>query len=290
LKACWLRSLDALAATCYRGGMRVIESTLLALVASLVGCGTNSDGKHAVAGSGLGGSSGATAGSGSGAAGSSGAGASGAGGSGTGGSGGLSTGGSPSAGSGGEIGEGGSAGSAAGSAGTAGGSGSAGEAECQGDGDCTVYGDCCGCWGLGADEEADACPLNCVDSQCNAFAAPPTARCVFGRCTLDVSCDALMVTCRQAPPDCGPGMTPSVEAPCWGPCVESTECRDVTDCETCTGPEQACVYELGVVGRAHCVEVPSECRGAVDCACMGSYCGDFQPCMSTDQGISCGGG
>jgi hypothetical protein len=38
------------------------------------------------------------------------------------------------------------------------------------------------------------------------------------------SCDTRAVTCRRAPPVCGELEAPSVEGPCYGPCVPIADC------------------------------------------------------------------
>jgi hypothetical protein len=53
---------------------------------------------------------------------------------------------------------------------------------------------------------------------------------------------------------------------------------------------QACVFENGAVGVAHCVNVPTECNGDASCACMGRLCGGITPCADLPNGIACGGG
>jgi hypothetical protein len=175
--------------------------------------------------------------------------------------------------------------SSGGSAGTA---GNAGGWHCTRDADCHIVGDCCGCWALPTGS-GSTCPLDCALDHCTDFATRPEARCVFGQCVLDVSCRG-QVLCPALPPNCGPGNIPSVEGECYGPCVAATECLDVPDCDRCDGPTQACVFELGAVGVAHCVDVPSACTNDRTCACMSSLCGAIAPCQDLSNGISCGGG
>lgn len=137
----------------------------------------------------------------------------------------------------------GNAGSAEASGGTAGsGSGNAGGAgaqaaggapfgpvgsECTTEDDCRLVSDCCRCVAAPKGVTLDVCYASCAETMCITDGISGSARvCVNGRCVLDRSCDRSQVTCTTPPPECEPGMIPSVEGACYGPCIASTECRD----------------------------------------------------------------
>lgn len=160
--------------------------------------------------------------------------------------------------------------------------------ECVRDDDCIVFGDCCGCWSAPVGTSS-TCPLDCALDHCTDYATRPRPRCAFGRCTLAITCEG-SVSCTSPPPFCGPGTVPTIEGNCYGPCTTTTECPSVSDCSACAGVRQACVFENGAVGVAHCVDVPPECSGNATCACMGQLCGAITPCTDLSNGISCGGG
>jgi hypothetical protein len=167
-----------------------------------------------------------------------------------------------------------------------GGGGGAGR-ECMRDADCEILGDCCGCHSV-TNGTISTCSLDCASDHCRDFATAPTARCAFGQCVLDVSCIGTVV-CPALPPSCGPGQVPTIVGGCYGPCIDAPECRAVEDCQACNGPGQACLYEYGAVGVAHCVAIPTGCDPP-RCSCMSGLCGAIEPCQDLPNGIQCGNG
>jgi hypothetical protein len=151
------------------------------------------------------------------------------------GSGGSGDAGGPSAGTAGvgETSGGAAGGGASNSAGSAGNEATAGApfapvgSECAVDDDCRLVSDCCRCVAAPKGVTLDVCYASCAQTMCIADGVTGSEKvCVNGRCVLDRSCDRNQVTCDLAPPECEPGMIPSVEGSCYGPCIASTECRD----------------------------------------------------------------
>jgi hypothetical protein len=151
------------------------------------------------------------------------------------GSGGSGDAGSASAGSagGGETSGGAAGGGASSSAGSAGSEPTAGApfapvgSECAVDDDCRLVSDCCRCVAAPKGVTLDVCYASCAQTMCIADGVTGSEKvCVNGRCVLDRSCDRTQVSCDMVPPECEPGMIPSVEGSCYGPCIASTECRD----------------------------------------------------------------
>jgi hypothetical protein len=147
--------------------------------------------------------------------------------------------GSGDAGSGASAGNAGSAGGGSGNTGSAGDTGIAGAqagtstmfepvgTECVTDADCRLVSDCCRCVSAPKGVTLDVCYASCTQTMCIAEGVSGSDdACVSGRCVLNRSCDRAQVTCDSAPPECEPGMIPSVVDDCYGPCVASTECRD----------------------------------------------------------------
>jgi hypothetical protein len=143
------------------------------------------------------------------------------------------------AGSGASAGNAGIAGGGTGNAGSAGDTGMAGAqagtstmfepvgTECATDDDCRLVSDCCRCVSAPKGVTLDVCYASCTQTMCIAEGVSGSDdACVSGRCVLNRSCDRAQVTCDSAPPECEPGMIPSVVDGCYGPCVASTECRD----------------------------------------------------------------
>lgn len=124
-------------------------------------------------------------------------------------------------------------GGASGSAGSAGAEPTAGApfapvgSECTADDDCRLVSDCCRCVAAPRGVTLDVCYASCAETMCITGGITGSERvCVNGRCVLDRSCDRTQVSCDMAPPECEPGLIPTVEGTCYGPCIASTECRD----------------------------------------------------------------
>jgi hypothetical protein len=124
-------------------------------------------------------------------------------------------------------------GGAAGTAGSAGMQATAGApfapvgSECTVDDDCRLVSDCCRCVAAPRGVTLDVCYASCTETMCLTGGITGSERvCVNGRCVLDRSCDRSQVSCDMAPPECEPGMIPTVDGACYGPCIASTECRD----------------------------------------------------------------
>ena len=196
------------------------------------------------------------------------------------GSGGSATGGGGSGGSGGSSGSGGSGGTSAsggsgGTAGTGAVSGSGGVAgaygfagECKVDADCQLVNDCCNCMGIPAGATPPSCPPDpCLVATCQPLGAS-SVRCIAGQCVAAFDCDPSHAQCFGIPPDCAPGMIPSVVDQCWGACVPTMQCEHVGTCFDC-GMGQACVVMDGKGGsQHHCVGAPPSCGTTSGCACF----------------------
>ncbi len=164
-----------------------------------------------------------------------------------------------------------------------GGSSGAEGAECESDDDCAVFNDCCTCAALPAKNLPGECERLCIQSACAARALEgATAVCRSKRCVLDLSCDRSLVTCKVATPTCEAGMVPSVDGPCWGPCIPPAECNAVTDCKDC-GAGQVCVSSQNFATFTRCVDVARECAASPTCACTDAC--EFS-CSDAD-GIGC---
>lgn len=261
--------------------MRVVTWSVVMCLA--VACGLDSHDKPD-ASAGTGGPSGSGGSSGTGGTG----GTSGSGGvggtSGSGGTGGTS-------GSGGVGGTGGTSGSG-GSGGTSGtgGAGGGNEPECITADDCKLFNDCCNCESIPASaDEPPVCERLCVIDACGSLGVSDVA-CVAGRCVLDANCNAADVVCGGLDPaPCEPGQTHVVNNGCFGGCVDSNECREVTSCDAC-GPDQVCVQYVTQLGpEVHCVDILPACNASPSCECMGnSTCTTpFDLCSDSNVGISC---
>lgn len=180
-----------------------------------------------------------------------------------------------------------SQGGGTGGSGATGGAGGAPiEAECTVRTDCQLVNDCCDCMGLPADVAPTPCPQQCIQPMCSAVGLNRVkSECEVGRCVLNASCNPTGVICEMAPPVCPPGEAPAVVGTCWGGCIPTTECSEVSDCSACTGPNDTCVAEETQTGRVyHCVEAPASCT---DCACLGpSVCLEpFDTCTDIEPGL-----
>jgi len=144
--------------------------------------------------------------------------------------------------SGGNAGSGDAGGATAGTAGGGGstaGAGSAGTqavagapfgptgSECTTSDDCRLVSDCCRCVAAPKGVVLDVCYATCAETMCITEGISGSDRvCVNGRCVLDRSCDRAQIDCDMPPPECEPGMIPTVDGSCFGTCMASTECRD----------------------------------------------------------------
>jgi hypothetical protein len=163
---------------------------------------------------------------------------------------------------------GGSAG--AGTMGGTGGSGGSGGGglECETADDCVMFSDCCNCAAVPQGSSIPGCDLVCITDQCTAQQIDrDEITCSFGRCVVDRSCNHAQATCNSDPEPCPDGQLRSVtENGCWGPCLATTECRDVTNCASC-GDAVCTVFEgLDACSQSaayECVEVDD----AVRCVC-----------------------
>jgi hypothetical protein len=277
--------------------------TTFAVVAACSGESSNDfDDGDDPGGAGVGGSAGASPSGGTGASGASGTGGATTGGSTSGGSatggsatGGNATGGNATGGSatGGSA-TGGGAGAAArgGGAGTTptggvGGSGGGGR-ECESADDCMLFTDCCSCEAVPKGTSIVPCDLLCITDHCSALQIrPEEVACSFGRCVIDRSCDHANATCGSPPEACPSGEVRSVsENGCFGPCLPSTECRDVTDCASC-GSNAVCVIEEPQIRSFGCVEPAASCEKGSYCECLGACPTSGFVCMEADDAVHC---
>jgi hypothetical protein len=144
--------------------------------------------------------------------------------------------------------------------------------------DCEIVQDCCVCQAAPKGTSFGTCRVACGDSNaCEMQGVAPVAACTLGRCTLAAPCSVRHVVCDTLPPTCAAGQAPSVtEDGCWGPCVVSTECSEVTDCTVC--------------GDAHCVTFPNVGGTSVRCIAREAGCeaGNLCECLSPCGGFGCG--
>lgn len=157
--------------------------------------------------------------------------------------------------------------------------------ECITDDDCQIASDCCVCQAVPRGGEFRACRLGCESNACDLKGVAAVAHCNLGRCTLALHCDQRRATCESEPPTCPTGESPIVDdSGCWGPCVRSTECADVTDCNAC-GDAQ-CVEFPNVGGTTiRCIESLSQCEVGNLCECL-VPCGGYV-CGELDGKLSC---
>jgi hypothetical protein len=74
--------------------------------------------------------------------------------------------------------------------------------------------DCCTCEALHVDAETPECDADCERGVCEDWGI--TEILCSHTCLIRlVECDATLVECADAPPDCDEGFAPSVEARCW---------------------------------------------------------------------------
>jgi hypothetical protein len=83
-----------------------------------------------------------------------------------------------------------------------------------------------------------------------------------------VSCNPTGVVCATAPPNCDPGEVPSIDGPCWGPCVPILDCATEASCANCQGA--FCAEYVAWVTEYRCV-LPSLQCSATTCSCLAPY-------------------
>lgn len=173
------------------------------------------------------------------------------------------------------------AGGASGTAGTLGEPG----AECEQDSDCEIAADCCDCRAQPKGATGPVCAADCGTNACDLKGISAGAQCTLGRCTLAVTCDARLVTCRAAPPECPEAHVPSVtDNGCWGSCVAATECSTVTGCAACPA-DTHCVRFEAFGSAYHCVPRHPACEPGNLCDCL-DPCGGYG-CLEIETEIAC---
>ncbi len=163
-----------------------------------------------------------------------------------------------------------------------------GERECEGPEDCVRVSDCCGCRSE-PQKTPSFCALDCERDACVELGLTevhPT--CDMGRCRFDVSCDRGRVGCEAAPPSCPPGQVPSVVSqgiavPCWGPCIDATDCGQVTDCSACPDGTVCIVFEAQFASYS-CVVPQNGCAAGKYCSCLAAC---SYGCTETEDYVAC---
>jgi eight-cysteine-cluster-containing protein len=101
-----------------------------------------------------------------------------------------------------------------------------------------------------------------TDADCERIYGVP-GTCINGYCQLapvETNCDARFVACDALPPECPPGLVPSVVGMCWGPCVKPETCA-MMFCDMnypCPAPFE-CLYLM------NCASNDPNCLGAGVC-------------------------
>lgn len=156
--------------------------------------------------------------------------------------------------------------------------------ECQYDTDCEVRNDCCDCV---AAKSVPACdPVGCAPSCGNLGLTNPTARCIMGLCRPSANCDPRFAQCDALPPACESGWVPSIDANCWGPCVDPSVCLQVPSCEVCTTAGRRCAAGDALTkGQRYCFDLSPSCGDGSICDCLGGRCtGVGDDCHDSTQG------
>jgi hypothetical protein len=99
---------------------------------------------------------------------------------------------------------------------------------CESRSECLLHSDCCSCVALHEDQEVPSCAdETCMRGTCEAWGIERFL--CSHTCHIElVECDATMVTCSDAPPDCEPGFVPSLDERCWSQhCVPEALCRPI---------------------------------------------------------------
>lgn len=85
---------------------------------------------------------------------------------------------------------------------------------CEERSDCMLQDDCCTCEALHVDAEVPECNADCERTKCEDWGI--TEILCSHTCLIRlVECDATLVECADAPPECDDGFVPSIEARCW---------------------------------------------------------------------------
>jgi len=161
------------------------------------------------------------------------------------------------------------------------------DAECVVDSDCQKVDNCCECTSMPADQTPDACAMDCLVGQCTATGLEPvSAVCRSGRCEFDsaIVCSG-PVACDSLPPECEPGMAPSVVNECWGACVPYHYCADTSACAMTCGEDWVCVGSQAGNG-AGCAPLPTACQGQATCDCFADYWSEICPAGCFEDGGS----
>ncbi|MBL9101639.1 MAG: hypothetical protein JNL82_11820 [Myxococcales bacterium] len=169
---------------------------------------------------------------------------------------------------------------------------------CETAADCVLIDDCCSCEPIGPGEAPSKCDLpECFVTQCGPKGLEGAAlACRFGRCTFEkIRCNPTLVSCDEAPPQCGPGDLPSVDedGTCWtGQCAPAEACDWVPDCSFCDEDELICVNKLQKGSFTVCDAKPLDCGDVedIDCGCGQQVCDASPPhtiCQETPDDIAC---
>lgn len=145
-------------------------------------------------------------------------------------------------------------------------------AECNVDSDCQRIANCCECSSIPADVEPEQCADDCLVDHCTATGLESLKSvCRLGVCEFDSPLDCSgAVACESLPPECEPGMVPSVSGDCWGPCVPFHYCADTSNCGNDCGDDWACVQSQSS-NSPGCVPLPNGCDGSATCECFAPY-------------------
>jgi hypothetical protein len=167
--------------------------------------------------------------------------------------------------------------------------GTAGEggAECESPADCEMVSDCCTCAAQPKGMPPLTCGLVCVTDACTAMQIErDEVTCAFGRCVIARSCDLSRVTCEAVQPTCPSGTIPSVDGSCFGPCLQPTQCSDVTNCADC-GSSDVCVRHSAQLDSTGCVAPSQGCQAGSYCDCLGACMGSFSACSENEERVTC---
>jgi hypothetical protein len=151
-----------------------------------------------------------------------------------------------------------------------------------------MFSDCCNCAAVPQGSSIPGCDLVCITDQCTAQQIDrDEITCSFGRCVVDRSCNHAQATCNSDPEPCPDGQLRSVtENGCWGPCLATTECRDVTNCASC-GDAVCTVFE-GLGATYGCVAPDASCTKGNYCECLDacSQSAAYE-CVEVDDAVRC---
>ena len=99
------------------------------------------------------------------------------------------------------------------------------EYACMSENECVLHSDCCSCTALHVDEPVAACDASCDRNSCEMWGV--TELLCAHTCHIRLlDCDATLVACDEAPPECDDGLVATVVDRCWtGYCVPPDLCR-----------------------------------------------------------------